>query len=74
MLDVVDFCSIGVDGFRLDAVPFLFEAEGTRCEGLPETQPFSNACVRGWMPMVAMCFCWVRPSSPSRRRPLSRGR
>ena len=41
MLDVVDFwLERGVDGFRLDAVPFLFEAEGTRCEGLPETHAF----------------------------------
>ena len=29
-----------VDGFRLDAVPFLCEAEGSRCEGLPETHAF----------------------------------
>ena len=28
---------IGVDGFRLDAVPFLVERDGTRCENLPET-------------------------------------
>jgi len=28
---------IGVDGFRLDAVPYLFEREGTSCENLPET-------------------------------------
>lgn len=27
----------GVDGFRLDAVPYLIEREGTTCEGLPET-------------------------------------
>ncbi|QNJ10646.1 alpha-amylase family protein [Synechococcus sp. M16.1] len=41
MLDVVDFwLDRGVDGFRLDAVPFLFESEGTRCEGLPETHAF----------------------------------
>ena len=41
MLDVVDFwLERGVDGFRLDAVPFLFEEEGTRCEGLPETHAF----------------------------------
>jgi len=41
MLDVVDFwIERGVDGFRLDAVPFLFEAEGSRCEGLPETHEF----------------------------------
>ena len=28
---------MGVDGFRLDAVPNLVEREGTRCENLPET-------------------------------------
>ena len=28
---------MGVDGFRLDAVPYLVEREGTRCESLPET-------------------------------------
>ena len=27
----------GVDGVRLDAVPYLFEREGTNCENLPET-------------------------------------
>ena len=41
MLEVVDFwLDRGVDGFRLDAVPFLFESEGSRCEGLPETHTF----------------------------------
>ncbi len=41
MLEVVDFwLGQGVDGFRLDAVPFLFEREGSRCEGLPETHAF----------------------------------
>jgi maltose alpha-D-glucosyltransferase/alpha-amylase len=28
---------LGIDGFRLDAVPYLFEAEGTNCENLPAT-------------------------------------
>ena len=28
---------LGVDGFRVDAVPFLIEREGTSCENLPET-------------------------------------
>jgi maltose alpha-D-glucosyltransferase/alpha-amylase len=38
MLDVLLFwLKIGVDGFRLDAVPYLFEKEGTNCENLPET-------------------------------------
>ncbi len=32
--------SLGVDGMRLDAVPYLFEREGTNCENLPETYEF----------------------------------
>ena len=31
---------MGVDGMRLDAVPYLFEREGTNCENLPETHEF----------------------------------
>ncbi|MEX2594642.1 MAG: maltose alpha-D-glucosyltransferase [Anditalea sp.] len=31
---------MGVDGFRLDAVPYLFERENTNCENLPETHQF----------------------------------
>ena len=31
---------LGIDGFRLDAVPYLFEAAGTNCENLPETHAF----------------------------------
>jgi len=31
---------MGVDGMRLDAVPYLFEREGTNCENLPETHQF----------------------------------
>ncbi len=31
---------MGVDGFRLDAVPYLFERENTNCENLPETHDF----------------------------------
>ena len=38
MLDVVSFwLDLGIDGFRVDAVPYLFEREGTNCENLPET-------------------------------------
>ncbi|HEX8475714.1 MAG TPA: maltose alpha-D-glucosyltransferase [Pyrinomonadaceae bacterium] len=41
MLDVVDFwLDLGIDGFRADAVPYLFEREGTNCENLPETHRF----------------------------------
>ncbi|MFO7968364.1 MAG: maltose alpha-D-glucosyltransferase [Archaeoglobaceae archaeon] len=38
---VIDFwMKMGVDGLRLDAVPYLFEREGTNCENLPETHQF----------------------------------
>src|SRR5271163_1188240 len=41
MLGIVDFwLGMGVDGLRLDAVPYLFEREGTSCENLPETHAF----------------------------------
>ncbi len=38
MLAAMDFWfDMGVDGLRLDAVPYLFEREGTNCENLAET-------------------------------------
>lgn len=38
---MIDYwCGMGVDGFRLDAVPYLFEREGTNGENLPETHAF----------------------------------
>lgn len=38
---LMDFwAALGVDGFRLDAIPYLFEREGTSCENLPETHAF----------------------------------
>ncbi len=41
MFDVVRFwLDLGIDGFRLDAVPYLFEEEGTNCENLPRTHDF----------------------------------
>ncbi|HEY0041065.1 MAG TPA: maltose alpha-D-glucosyltransferase [Flavisolibacter sp.] len=41
ILKVLDYwCAMGVDGFRLDAVPYLFEREGTNGENLPETHAF----------------------------------
>jgi maltose alpha-D-glucosyltransferase / alpha-amylase len=41
ILDVIAFwLDRGIDGFRVDAVPYLFEREGTSCENLPETHAF----------------------------------
>ncbi|GAA1511850.1 maltose alpha-D-glucosyltransferase [Dactylosporangium maewongense] len=45
MLDVLRFwLGLGIDGFRLDAVPYLFEDEGTNCENLPATHEFLRRC------------------------------
>ncbi|MDQ2880150.1 MAG: maltose alpha-D-glucosyltransferase [Actinomycetota bacterium] len=45
MLDVLRFwLDLGIDGFRLDAVPYLFEEEGTNCENLPRTHEFLKRC------------------------------
>jgi maltose alpha-D-glucosyltransferase/alpha-amylase len=41
MLNILRFwLELGLDGFRCDAVPYLFEREGTICENLPETHEF----------------------------------
>jgi maltose alpha-D-glucosyltransferase/alpha-amylase len=41
MIKILDFWfDMGVDGMRLDAVPYLYEREGTSCENLPETHEF----------------------------------
>ncbi len=41
VMSVVDFwLARGVDGLRLDAVPYLYESEGTNCENLPATHAF----------------------------------
>jgi maltose alpha-D-glucosyltransferase/alpha-amylase len=42
--EILDVCAFwldhGIDGFRVDAVPYLIEREGTSCENLPETHEF----------------------------------
>ncbi len=47
LLKVMDFwLEMGVDGFRLDAVPYLVERDGTNCENLPETHTVIKAIRR----------------------------
>jgi maltose alpha-D-glucosyltransferase / alpha-amylase len=44
LFPVLDFwMQMGVDGLRLDAIPYLYEREGTNCENLPETHTFLKA-------------------------------
>ncbi len=41
MLEIMRYwLELGIDGFRVDAVPYLFEREGTNCENLPETHAY----------------------------------
>jgi maltose alpha-D-glucosyltransferase/alpha-amylase len=41
IFNILDYwIELGVDGFRLDAIPYLFERDGTNCENLPETHVF----------------------------------
>lgn len=41
VLEILDYwLDMGVDGVRLDAIPYLYEREGTSCENLPETHAF----------------------------------
>src|SRR5688500_4256920 len=41
MIKALDFWfDLGVDGLRLDAIPYLYEREGTNCENLPETHAY----------------------------------
>jgi maltose alpha-D-glucosyltransferase/alpha-amylase len=44
VFEVLDFwLDMGIDGLRLDAIPYLYEREGTNCENLPETHTFLKA-------------------------------
>jgi maltose alpha-D-glucosyltransferase/alpha-amylase len=47
VLAIMDFwLGLGVDGFRLDAIPYLVERDGTSCENLPETHTVIQAIRR----------------------------
>ena len=64
MLDVVDYwLSMGVDGLRLDAVPYLYAREGTDCENLPRPSPFSGSSGPTSTVASTIGCCWPRPTS-----------
>ena len=53
MLKIVDFwLQQGIDGFRVDATPYLYEREGTNCENLPETHAYLKR-LRAFVDQVA---------------------
>lgn len=44
LFPILDFwMELGVDGMRLDAIPYLYEREGTSCENLVETHVYLKA-------------------------------
>ena len=69
--EMVDICrfwlDLGMDGFRLDALPYLFAREGTNCENLPETHAFI-AELRATVDREygGTGCCWPRPTSGRR--------
>jgi maltose alpha-D-glucosyltransferase / alpha-amylase len=67
MLNVMKFwLDMGVDGFRVDAVPYLFEREGTSCESLPETHAFLKEMRRfidqNYQDRILLCEANQRPA------------
>ena len=59
---------MGVDGFRLDAIPYLVEREGTNNENLPETHAVHQAAARGDRRELP------EPLPAGRGEPVARGR
>ena len=60
--------ALGVDGLRLDAVPYLFERDGTNCENLPETHAFLKK-LRAHVDAALQ-----EPHAARRSQPVARGR
>ena len=59
---------MGVDGLRLDAVPYLYEREGTNCENLPETHEFLREL------RAHIDEHYSGPHAAGRGQPVARGR
>ena len=81
MLEAMAFwLDMGLDGFRLDAVPYLYERPGTNGENLPETHDFLKMCRKfvddNYPGRVLLCEANQWPARRRRvlRRPLGRRR
>ncbi len=67
MWSVMQFwLEMGVDGFRLDAVPYLVEREGTSCENLPET----HVILKDFAQKIGRAFS--RKDAAGRSQPVAR--
>ena len=70
MLRVIDFwMRLGVDGVRLDAVPYLFEREETNCENLPETHAFLKKLRAHLDSSFKTVFCFRKQTSGRKTPP-----
>ena len=66
---------MGVDGLRVDAIPYLVEREGTNCENLPETHAVIKRFAPRLMPSTRACLILAEANHVARRRaPLLRRR
>ena len=64
MLEALSFwLDMGIDGFRLDAVPYLYERPGTNGENLPETHEFLRQVRRFVDENYPAGCCSPRPTS-----------
>ena len=61
MRKMLDFwLDMGIDGFRADAVPYLFEREGTNCENLPETHAYLKRTAQSYRSQISREHLAVR--------------
>ena len=67
MIGVLRFwLDLGIDGFRLDAVPYLYERDGTNGENLPETHEYLRRLAPRSTRATPTACCWPRRTSGRR--------